>query len=88
MLRQPNVEMPSKWASCYAMLQPMVHCGKSAPKSGMTKNRRMAAMPFLSRKIINLMSKLSRRCHRMTYIAPQYHEMIRDPQQLQEERTR
>ena len=78
MLRQPKTEMPRKRASCYVTLQSMVHRGRHALKSGTTVNWRMAAMSYLLRKIINLVSQLSRRCHCAKYIALQYDGLIRD----------
>jgi hypothetical protein len=48
--------MPRQWAGCYTTLQFMVRRGRHALKSGTTINRRMAAMSFLLRKIISLVS--------------------------------
>jgi hypothetical protein len=56
MLRQPKTEMPRKRARCYGTLQSMLHRKRHALKSGTTVNRRMAAMSYLLRKIINLVS--------------------------------
>jgi hypothetical protein len=52
---QCDAEMPRKRAGCRAMPQRMLHRSATAPKSGIQRNRSMAAMSFLFREVINLM---------------------------------